>query len=53
MRFFGWEVCLNGGAAAEKWGLSWLLSVDAGYLENMGGRFRVVLCGWGLEVYGP
>lgn len=50
MRFFGWELCLNGGAAAEKSGLSWLFSVDAGYL---GGCFRIVLFGWGLEVYGP
>lgn len=53
MKAFGWELVINGGASAEKSGRSWLFSVDAGYLENIGGRFRVVLFGWGLEVYGP
>jgi hypothetical protein len=48
---FGWEACLH--YTAEKSGLSWLFSVDVGHLENIGGRCRVVMFGWGLEVYGP
>lgn len=48
-----WEWCLNAIPKNEKTGISRVFSVDLGYLSDIGGRLRVVLCGWGLEVFGP
>lgn len=49
----GWEFCVVGVNKREKSGLARVLSVDPGYLEDIGGRFRLVIFGWGIEVYGP
>jgi hypothetical protein len=59
--FFGWEACLNAVPHAEKAGeplpdrvsFAGLFSIDPGYLENIGGRFRVVVGRRCVEVYGP
>lgn len=48
-----WELAVNSVSTTEKTGIARVFSVDVGYLENIGGRFRIVLLGWALEVYGP
>ena len=48
-----WEVCVNAAPTAEKSGMARIFSVDVGYLETIGGRCRIVVCGWSFEVYGP
>lgn len=47
-----WEMCLNSVSTKEVKGLARVFSVDVGYLQDIGGLCRVVIFGWGIELYG-
>ena len=51
----GWEVSVGAVNPEElrQLGRSYWLHVDRGFMAHIGCLARVVVCGWGIEVYGP